>query len=107
MSSLASLGYLQGLVTELRKLPAETGWIEFKENNSNPEEIGEYLLGTQQFGGTQWQGKCVSGVGYPGPNSRSHRYDVQAESDEEGQRELGELVGATAQPASAFSLVRI
>lgn len=35
--------YYNGLITELRKLPAETGWVEFKENNSNPEEIGEYL----------------------------------------------------------------
>jgi len=35
--------YLNGLVTELRKLPAETGWLEFKENNSSPEDIGEYL----------------------------------------------------------------
>ena len=43
MSSHTSTDDLQGLVTELRKLPAETGWVEFKENNSNPEEIGEYL----------------------------------------------------------------
>lgn len=35
--------YLVGLVQELRKLPRETGWVEFKENNSNPDEIGEYL----------------------------------------------------------------
>lgn len=35
--------YLSGLVAELRKQPTETGWVEFKENNSNPEEIGEYL----------------------------------------------------------------
>lgn len=35
--------YLDGLVAELRKLPAETGWVEFKENNPNPEDIGEYL----------------------------------------------------------------
>lgn len=43
MSPPTDLGYLQGLVTELRKLPAETGWVEFKENNSNPDDIGEYL----------------------------------------------------------------
>jgi len=36
-------GYLHGLVNELRKLPAETTWVEFKENNENPDEIGEYL----------------------------------------------------------------
>lgn len=35
--------YLNGLVTELRKLPAETGWVEFKENQANPEDIGEYI----------------------------------------------------------------
>ncbi len=40
---MENLDYLRGLVTELRKLPAETQWVEFKENNSNPEEIGEYL----------------------------------------------------------------
>jgi len=34
---------LAGLITELRKLPAETMWVEFKRNNDNPEEIGEYL----------------------------------------------------------------
>ena len=35
--------YLTGLVHELRKLPAETEWVEFKHNRAEPEEIGEYL----------------------------------------------------------------
>ncbi|MDO3376543.1 ATP-binding protein [Geoalkalibacter halelectricus] len=35
--------YLIGLVHELRKLPAETEWVEFKHNRAEPEEIGEYL----------------------------------------------------------------
>jgi len=35
--------YLVGLVRELCKLPTETEWVEFKHNNDNPEEIGEYL----------------------------------------------------------------
>jgi ATP-dependent DNA helicase RecG len=43
MSTESSAGYLEGLLTELLKLPAETGWLEFKENNASPEEIGEYL----------------------------------------------------------------
>ena len=43
MSANPTPEYLGGLVSELRKLPTETGWVEFKENNSNPEEIGEYL----------------------------------------------------------------
>ena len=34
---------LCGLLRELQALPEETEWVEFKENNSNPEEIGEYI----------------------------------------------------------------
>ena len=38
-----STEYLLSLFNELRKLPKETEWVEFKHNNDNPEEIGEYL----------------------------------------------------------------
>lgn len=31
------------ILSELRKLPRETEWVEFKHNNENPDEIGEYL----------------------------------------------------------------
>lgn len=31
------------LVRELCKLPQETEWVEFKVNNCNPQEIGEYI----------------------------------------------------------------
>jgi ATP-dependent DNA helicase RecG len=36
-------GYSTGLVNELRKAPTETPWLEFKENNANPDDIGQYL----------------------------------------------------------------
>ncbi len=35
--------YLIGLVHELRKLPTETEWLEFKRNDAEPQDIGEYL----------------------------------------------------------------
>lgn len=35
--------YFTGLVHELRKLPAETEWVEFKHNRAEAEEIGEYI----------------------------------------------------------------
>lgn len=35
--------YLIGLVQELRKLPQETEWVEFKHNKAEPQDIGEYL----------------------------------------------------------------
>lgn len=35
--------YYIGLINELRKLPTETEWVEFKVDNYNPVEMGEYL----------------------------------------------------------------
>ena len=35
--------YLASLVHELSKLPQETEWVEFKVNNADPQEIGEYI----------------------------------------------------------------
>ena len=35
--------YYTSLVNELRKLPSETEWVEFKVNNDAPAMIGEYL----------------------------------------------------------------
>ncbi len=35
--------YLCQLLKELRLLTNETEWVEFKHNNANPQEIGEYI----------------------------------------------------------------
>lgn len=35
--------YWRSLVHELAALPNETGWLEFKHNNGDPQEIGEYI----------------------------------------------------------------
>ena len=43
MSTDRSSEYITGLVCELCKLPHETEWMEFKVNNADPQEIGEYL----------------------------------------------------------------
>ncbi len=34
---------LQILIDELRALPHESEWVEFKQNNKNPQKIGEYV----------------------------------------------------------------
>lgn len=36
-------GYLESLLNELVKLSSETEWLEFKINNDDPQEIGEYI----------------------------------------------------------------
>ena len=38
-----SSDYLISLLRELCQLPKETEWVEFKCNNDNPENIGEYI----------------------------------------------------------------
>ncbi|MGB5064438.1 MAG: ATP-binding protein [Candidatus Competibacter sp.] len=43
MTTDRSADYLAGLVRELCKLPHETEWLEFKADNTDPQEIGEYL----------------------------------------------------------------
>lgn len=35
--------YLRTLIHELRSLPTETEWTEFKENLADPEKIGQYI----------------------------------------------------------------
>lgn len=35
--------YLLDILHELRSFPSETEWVEFKHNNTDPDEIGEYI----------------------------------------------------------------
>lgn len=43
MTTDRSIEYLQDLLKELIALPKENEWVEFKNNNQNPQEIGEYI----------------------------------------------------------------
>lgn len=43
MSPPRTSQYLVDLVCELRNLPRETEWVEFKVNQQKPEEVGEYI----------------------------------------------------------------
>ena len=43
MTSDRPEAYLVSLVHELRTLPYETEWVEFKVNNAEPQDIGEYI----------------------------------------------------------------
>jgi len=38
-----SQSYLRSLIKDLCQYPNETEWLEFKHNNANPEQIGEYI----------------------------------------------------------------
>lgn len=34
---------LQRILANLQSLPAETEWVEFKENKADPDDIGQYI----------------------------------------------------------------
>lgn len=43
MKPFRSTRFLEGLIYELCKLPHETEWVEFKVNQSDPNQVGEYI----------------------------------------------------------------
>jgi predicted HTH transcriptional regulator len=43
MTSDRPIAYLVSLANELRALPRETEWVEFKANDAEPQAIGEYI----------------------------------------------------------------
>ncbi len=74
------------LTEELRALPQESEWVEFKHNNSNPQEIGEYLsalansacLENKEYGyllfGIENETHNVVGTGFkPGKKKINHQ----------------------------------
>jgi predicted HTH transcriptional regulator len=81
MNTAPSQDYLHSLFAELRKLPAETGWVEFKRNYSNPEDIGEYISAMSNTAALQ---------------GKAHGYVVWGVQDQ-----THEVVGTTFKPTHA------
>ena len=75
---------LLALIGDLRALPAETAWLEFKENNTDPRVIGRLIsavsnaarLEDRDFGYVVWgvrdAGHAVAGTRFE-PSSAKHR----------------------------------
>lgn len=62
--------YLVSLVRELCKLPNETEWVEFKVNNADPQEIGQYLSALAN--GAALNGKALAHLIW-GVEDQTHR----------------------------------
>ena len=73
--------YLAGLVAELRKLSKETEWVEFKRNNDNLQEIGEYISALSNAAAL---------------HGKTHAYMIWGISDD-----THAVIGTTFQPAAA------
>ena len=43
------MGSWVALVDQLRALPSETEWVEFKRNHCEPQRLGEYLSAEDEY----------------------------------------------------------
>lgn len=63
--NLRDQNYLRSLVLEFAAMPSETGWLEFKENKAEPQDIGEYisaLANCHDPVGSPWMMEDTAGV---------------------------------------------
>ncbi len=84
------LEYLRSLLQELIKLPKETEWVEFKQNNADPQAIGEYisalansaaLLGKQSaylVWGVDNNTHEITGTGFKPSNTRHKQQELES-----------------------------
>ena len=81
MTESADPTHLPRLVRELCHLPAETQWAEFKENNTDPEMMGELISALSNAAALQ---------------GKETAYVVWGIADQ-----THEIIGTTFQPATA------
>lgn len=91
--------HLITLVDRLRALPTETEWLEFKRNNADPQEIGEYLsaLANEACLRNQPQGYLVFGIDDSAHEVVGSSFDPYA-SKAKGNQDLLPWLGALLEP---------
>ncbi len=87
------------LVDRLRALPTETEWLEFKQNNGDPQEIGEYLsaLANEACLCNQPRGYLVFGIDDSTHEVVGTRFDPYTTKGK-GNQDLLPWLGALLQP---------
>ena len=83
----------------MRALPTETEWLEFKRNNVDPQEVGEYLsaLANEASLGNQPRGYLVFGIDDATHDVVGTRFDPYA-AKAKGNQDLLPWLGALLQP---------
>ena len=95
---------LEILLKDLQALPKECEWVEFKVNNSNPQEIGEYLsaLSNSACYHKQAYGYLVFGV-----EDASHRFigtTFHPLTEKKGNQELENWLATQLNPRIDFNI---
>ena len=95
---------LQALLKELQAFPKECEWVEFKINNGNPEQIGEYLsaLSNSACCADQEYGYLVFGV-----ENETHRLvgtNFKPSEEKIKNQELENYIAVQLEPRVDFSI---
>lgn len=84
----AGLSYFEGLVRQLVQLPRETEWVEFKENNDDPQKIGEYISALSNGAALCEQGKGYLIIGVRDDDHAIVGTTADPQSKKKGNEEL-------------------
>src|SRR3989339_507736 len=96
------------LVDRLRALSTETEWVEFKRDNANPQEIGEYLsaLANEASLSNQPRGYLVFGIDDTTHDVVGTRFDPYAAKGK-GNQDLLPWLGALLQPNPGVEVLMV
>jgi ATP-dependent DNA helicase RecG len=99
---------LIALVDRLRALPTETEWLEFKRNNADPQQIGEYLsaLANEACLRSQPRGYLVFGIDdstHDVVGTRVDPYAIKAK----GNQDLLPSLGVMLQPNPGIDVLEV
>lgn len=99
------LAEIERLLNELITLPKETEWVEFKVNNSNPHEIGEYISALANSAAYHYQphGYLVYGV-----EDGTHKFigtKFKPSTEKVGNQELENWLATQLNPRIDFVII--
>lgn len=96
--------YLESILLGLTSLPYETEWVEFKVNNSDPQDIGEYLSALSNS--ATLQGKNTAYLVW-GVDDRSHNIlgtNFKPRLEKIGEQELENWLATQLSPRINFKI---
>ena len=95
------------LIHGLRKLPKETEWLEFKHNDGEPQEIGEYISALSNSAALEGQstGYVIWGI-----DNNTHEVvgtTFDPDTTKKGNEDLESWLLRLLQPASTSNFTRL
>lgn len=98
---------LRALVTRLRALRSENEWVEFKVNNANPEEVGEYISCLSNSSALAGQEAAFALWGIRDEDHQVVGTDFRPEVTKKGNEDLKHWITRLLDPQIAFDFYSV